>query len=161
MKCLSNEQLMELLYREGEHKNLEQYKKHLFECKECLKEFMELMEVREYLKDSEKESQRPVIVIVGEKKKSNWASKLTAAAAILLFASTVIFSVYQTKKIEKAEKKINMATLNLEKKIEEVNYKTEKTAKDNYMLLLGLKNYIDSTLYNSNQNPRRANYERF
>ncbi len=160
MKCLNQEQLMELLYKEGKKSDLQEYKNHIINCKDCLKKFIELVEAREYLKDLEKEQSEPIVIVLENRKRMPAFSKIAAIAATLLLAFSLIFTVYQTKRIEAAEKRIAFASRKLEREIEEVSYKTEKTARDNYMLIMGLKNYIDSAIFN-NQNTRRASYEKF
>ncbi len=160
MNCLSKEQLMELLYKEGDSNNLKQYKEHILECKECAKEFLELIEIRDYLKDIGEEKSEPVVIVLENKAKNNMLSKFTLAAASLILAFSLIFTSFQVKKVENAEKRIAQTSVKLERQIEEVSYKTEKTARDNYLLIMGLKNYIDSAILN-NQNTRRASYEKF
>ncbi len=160
MNCLNEQQLMELLYREGDPKDLKQYKKHLLACKKCTQEFLELIEVREYLKDIGEERQEPIVIVMGRKKEKNLFSRLMLVAASLIFAFSLIFTVYQNHKIQQAEKRIAQTSVQLQKQIEEVSYKTEKTARDNYMLIMGLKNYIDSAIINK-QNTRRASYDKF
>ncbi len=161
MNCLSREQLLELLYREGDNNNLNLYKQHILECKDCLRDFLELVEAREYLKEIEKEKENPVVIVLDKKKRSPWLTKAGLIAATLILVTTVIFSGYQMKRLQLAEKRIAYSNKIIEKKIEEVSLKSEKAAKDNYLLLLGLKNYVDSVVYRKNENTRRVNYERF
>ncbi|BBB33153.1 hypothetical protein TTHT_1675 [Thermotomaculum hydrothermale] len=160
MNCLNEQQLMELLYREGNPENLKNYKNHLLECKKCTKEFLELIEIRDYLKGIGEENVEPVVIVMNNKPKKDMFSRFALVAASLILAFSIIFTGYQTKKVENAQKAIAQASINLEKRIDEVSYKTEKTARDNYLLIMGLKNYIDSSLMN-NQNTRRATYEKF
>ncbi len=160
MNCLNEQQLMELLYREGDPENLKKYKKHLSECGKCTEEFLELVEVREYLKGIGEEKQLPIVIVMDRKKEKKIFSRLMLAAASLIFAFSLIFTVYQSHKIQQAEKRIAQTSVQLQKEIEEVSYKTEKTARDNYLLIMGLKNYIDTAIVNR-QNTRRASYDKF
>lgn len=160
MNCLNEQQFMELLYKEGDALKLKEYKDHIFQCKKCMKEFIELMEVRDYLQDIKEDNISPVVIITQPKTNINFFNKFALIAASLILAFSVLFSFYQVKKIEHAEKRIARVSMNLEKQVEEVSYKTEKTAKDNYLLIMGLKNYIDSAIMNQ-QNTRRASYEKF
>ncbi len=157
MNCLNEKQLMELLYNEGEREDIKNYKEHIFSCKKCFEEFMNLVEIREYFKNNERENTQVVVIAPP---KQNLGTKMLTAAAVIMMALSLVFSGIQIKKIEKTQKELTIAKAELNKKIQEVSYKTEKTAKDNYMLLMGLKNYVDS-VYLSNQNTRRVNYERF
>ena len=160
MNCLNEQQLMELLYREGEPDNLKKYKQHLLECGKCTKEFLELVEVREYLKSIGEEKPEPIIIVMDRKKEKKIFSRLMLAAASMILAFSLVFTTYQSHKIQQAEKRIAQTNLQLQKQIEEVSYKTEKTARDNYLLIMGLKNYIDTTIMNR-QNTRRASYDKF
>ena len=160
MKCLNEQQLMELLYREGEQKQLEEYKNHILECKSCMSEFMELLEVRNYLAEIKEEKHQPEIIVLEKKNNGNIFSRLALIAASLILGFSILFSTYQIKKIERKEKQIALMNNKLQKQIEEVSYKTEKIAKDNYLLIMGLKNYIDSAIMKQ-QNTRRVNYEKF
>ena len=160
MNCLNEQQVMELLYREGDPNNLKEYKKHLLECGKCTKEFLDLIEVREYLKDVGEEKQEPIIIVMDNKKDKNLLSRFMLTAASLILAFSLVFTVYQSQKIQQAEKRIAQTSVKLEREIEEVSYKTEKTARDNYLLIMGLKNYIDTAIVNR-QNTRRASYDKF
>lgn len=160
MKCLNEQQFMELLYRDGEQKQLEEYKNHILECKHCMSEFLELLEARNYLAEIKEDRIQPEIIVLEKKSNGNLFSKLALIAASLVLGFSILFSTYQIKKIERKEKQIAMMSHKLQKQIEEVSYKTEKIAKDNYLLIMGLKNYIDSAIMNQ-QNTRRVNYEKF
>lgn len=155
MNCLKPEEIMSLVYLEDRPENIVKYKNHIKTCSKCFDEFMEFNEVRNTLKEDGKVISPQVIVIKSKPKEFGYGS--FAVAAVFLMTLALSYFVSNSLKQIKKEQVImakKQETINTE--LQKTSYLMEDYSKQNYMLMMGLKDYIDN-----NMGTMKVKYEKF
>jgi len=155
MSCLTPEQIMSLVYGEDSPENIIKFKNHIKKCSECFDEYMEFNEVRNAFREDEKSVSPQVIIVKSSPKEFSYGS--FAVAAVFLF--TLALSYFVTGSVNKLRKEQQLivtkqATMN--KELQKTSYLMEDYSKQNYMLMMGLKDYIDN-----NMETMKVRYEKF
>jgi hypothetical protein len=154
MSCLTPEELMSLVYGEDTVENIQKYKNHIKQCSQCLDNFFELNETRNMFKN--KNSENPQVVILKSPKKEYGYGAFAVAAVFLMTLALSYFVTGTVAKLKKEQKIIAKKQEIMDKELQKASYLIEDYSKQNYMLMMGLKDYVDN-----NMKTMRASYEKY
>jgi len=154
MSCLTPEEMMSLVYGEDLPENIQKYKNHIKKCSKCLDEFLELNEVRNTFK--EKEFSTPQVVVVKAPDKEFSYGSFAVAAIFLMTLALSYFVTGTVGKLKKEQKIIAQKQETMNKELQKASYLIEDYSKQNYMLMMGLKDYIDN-----NMKTMKVSYEKY
>ncbi len=154
MNCLTPEEMMSLVYGEDLPENIQKYKNHIKQCPKCLDEFLELNEVRNVFKEKE-QSALGVIIVKSPKKEFSYGS-FAVAAVFLMTLALSYFVTGTVGKLKKEQKIIAQKQETMNKELQKASYLIEDYSKQNYMLMMGLKDYIDN-----NMKTMKVSYEKY
>lgn len=155
MSCLKPEELMSLIYMEGKPEDLIKYKAHIKSCSNCFDEFMEINEVRASFKN-EKVSSKPQVIVIKSKEREYGYGTFAVAALFLFTIALSFFTSNSVSKMKNQQKVIVAKQATIDNDLAKTKYLMEDYSKQNYMLMMGLKDYFDN-----NMKTLKVNYEKF
>ena len=155
MKCLNSVQMMELLYGEADPVTLKEWRNHLTQCGSCREAFWQLKDSSDWVRKNDSTAQAQVIFIASPPQKRRFPIGLGAAAAVIL-AIWIGISASYFSRFQKQAETLVARQQQVEKKIQNTTLQVQDTNRNQYMMLLALKDYLDK-----NYQTRKVNYEKF
>ncbi len=155
MKCLESVELMELLYAEADPETLLRWRNHLTECEKCRTAYWQLNDTRDWFRRNKPEPE-PVVILMSPPPKNSFFHRvrITAAAAVLVFFIGM-GSLYLNQ-LHRETKTLLVRQSQVEQKLRNTNLQVQDTNRNQYMMLLALKDYLDK-----NYQTRKVSYDRF
>ncbi len=153
MKCLNPIEVMELLYGETDPATLEKGREHLAQCPKCRAAYWQLKDTRDWIAKNDSKELPLVFLLPPAPARSSAGLKIAAAAVLALFIATGSFYA------ARFQKQSNMLVAKqqlMEQKLQNANFQIQETNRNQYMMLLALKDYLDK-----NYQTRKVSYEKF
>lgn len=154
MKCLTPEQLIAVLYGEGNTETIRQGRSHLQECDTCAQAYWELHDTRQRVQQHDKlETPAPTVVL--SQPRSRFSRAATIAAGFIL-VMVLGWSGFRTHQLEQQLVSMQQDSKQVEQWIQRTENRLDDSNRNQYMLMLGLKDYMDQNFMQ-----RRASYETY
>ncbi len=153
MKCLESVEMMELLYGESDAATLQKWRTHLVECPDCRNTYWQLKDTRDWVRKNDSTDQPVVVLMAPSHQKRNSGLKAVAAAIIAICIG--IAGLYVTR-FQKQTETLMARQQQVEQKLQNTALQVQDTNRNQYMMLLALKDYLDK-----NYQTRKVSYEQF
>ncbi|MCK5878607.1 MAG: hypothetical protein KAH24_02440 [Holophagae bacterium] len=153
MKCLESVEMMELLYGEADPATLQRWRTHLVECPDCRKVFWQLKDTRDWVRKNDSTDQPVVVLMAPPSQKRSSALKVAAAAVLLICVG--IGGLFVSR-FQKETQTLLARQQQVEEKLQNTTLQVQDTNRNQYMMLLALKDYLDK-----NYQTRKVSYEEF
>ncbi|NOZ13946.1 MAG: hypothetical protein GXO69_09935 [Acidobacteria bacterium] len=154
MKCLKPAEMMELLYGETDPATLQKGREHLAQCSKCRNAYWQLKDTRDWLGKNDNREQ-PVIFILPPPAVKKPAVGLKIAAAAIL-AILIGAGGFYAARFQKQTETLLAHQQQMEQKLENASFRIQETNRNQYMMVLALKDYLDK-----NYQTRKVSYEKF
>lgn len=155
MKCLNSVEMMELLYHEADPATLEKWRNHLLECPVCRNSYWQLDDTRQWLNKNDSADQPVVLLMAPPSKRQPTSALKIAAAAVLAVFLSVAAGLYVTR-AQKETATLVARQQKVEQKLQNAALQFQDTNRNQYMMLLALKDYLDH-----NYQTKKVSYEQF
>ena len=151
MNCLTKEQLIELVYAEEYDTGLVELQKHLVTCESCSRSYWELVAVHNWVRKHDRQEPAPApIILKPARTLLQRLSGMAAAAALLLTLAT---GSMQLVRLTGQVETLQTRNQNLDQQLQQAQYRMDQSHRDQYMLMMALKDYMDQNL-----SDRRVSY---
>ncbi len=154
MNCLTSEQLIALLYGEGTPETIHQGRSHLQVCDTCAQAYWELHDTRQWVHQQDK-LETPSTTLVLSQSRSRFPRAAGIAAGFILVL-VLGWSGFRTHQLEQRLVSIQKDNQQVEQWIQRTENRLDDSNRNQYMLMLGLKDYMDQNFMQ-----RRASYETY
>ncbi len=144
MKCLSPEQMMQLVYGEGDAETLSALQQHVSSCSHCQTEYWSLMEVHQWVSRQEqlKPAPAPIILKPGRTLYQRLRGGLVAAALLI----AVVSGAFRLHTVSDEMERLQARNHALDQQLQQAQYRMDQSHRDQYMLMMALKDYMDQNL---------------
>ena len=153
MSCLNAEELISLLYGETDRERLAAWRTHLETCKTCQHAFWSLKDTHDWIQQNDA-SEAPVFVVLQSPKQS--MNRFFSAAAVVVLAIALAFGYQHMTQLNSQSTQLLARQTKLEQSLQDATVRARETNKNQYMMLLALKDYLDK-----NYQTRKVSYETF
>ncbi len=154
MNCLTPEQLIALLYGEGNQETIRAGRAHLQQCDTCARAYWELHDTRQWVRQQDRLETQPQALVLPQPR--TWFSRTATIAAGFVLVMALGWSGFRTRQLEERLVSMQQENHQVEQWIQRTENRLDESNRNQYMLMLGLKDYMDQNFMQ-----RRASYETY
>ncbi|RLE20243.1 MAG: hypothetical protein DRJ08_07240 [Acidobacteria bacterium] len=154
MNCLNSVEMMELLYGEADPATLHTWRKHLAECPDCRNAYWQLKDTSDWFRKKDSGEVTPLVILMAPPSSGVHKALKFAAAAVL--AVCLGFAGLYVNRFQQQTQTLLARQQQVEQKIRNTSLEMQDTNRNQYMMLLALKDYLDK-----NYQTRKVSYEQF
>ena len=144
MKCLTPEQLLELIYGETTAEAVSSHRQHLTHCNRCSKEYWNLLDIHRWVhqQDGQEPAPTPIILNPGR----TVLQRLTGIAAALTLSVALAAGMAQFLRLNRHVEVLQTRNQALDQQLQQAQFRMDQSHRDQYMLMMALKDYMDQNM---------------
>ena len=154
MNCLTPEELIALLYRETDPDSIRAGRKHLQDCASCAERYWELHDTRFWVHQQDHLEKTADTVLIPQPR--GWRGRIASVAAGFCLIAALGWTGFRTQQLEQQLVRIQTENQQVENWIQRAENRLDESNRNQYMLMLGLKDYMDQNFMQ-----RRVSYETY